>query len=133
MQPMTAVEAWDRIALSRGASTVPGAVEYGPDLPSETDLRLCGDVSGKRVLELGCGGGENAIRFALQGAHVIALDTSANQLTRGKRLAEASEVRVEWHRSDAADLAFLRADSIDLAFAAGLLGEIEDVDRLFRQ
>ena len=35
--------------------------------------------------------------------------------------------------SDAADLAFLRADSIDVALAAGLLGEVEDIDRLFRQ
>jgi SAM-dependent methyltransferase len=35
--------------------------------------------------------------------------------------------------SEAADLAFLRADSIDLAFSAGLLAEVEDVDRLFRQ
>jgi SAM-dependent methyltransferase len=42
-------------------------------------------------------------------------------------------VRVEWHESDAADLAFLRADSIDLAFSAGMLSELEDVDRLFRQ
>ena len=43
------------------------------------------------------------------------------------------EVRVEWHASDVADLAFLRADSIDLALAAGLLAEVDDVDRLFRQ
>src|SRR5204862_283944 len=42
-------------------------------------------------------------------------------------------VRVEWHEGDAADLAFLRADSIDLAFATGLLGEVDDVDRLLRQ
>jgi SAM-dependent methyltransferase len=42
-------------------------------------------------------------------------------------------VRVEWHEGDAADLAFLRADSIDLAFAAGVVSEIEDADRLFRQ
>ncbi|HYL52255.1 MAG TPA: methyltransferase domain-containing protein, partial [Acidimicrobiia bacterium] len=41
--------------------------------------------------------------------------------------------RVEWHEGDAADLAFLRADSIDVAFAACVLGEVEDVDRLFRQ
>src|SRR5262249_40101905 len=39
----------------------------------------------------------------------------------------------EWHESDACDLAFLRADSIDLALALGVIGEIEDLDRLFRQ
>ena len=50
--------------------------QYGAELPTEADLRLCGDVRGKRVLDLGCGAGENAIALARQGAHVIALDAS---------------------------------------------------------
>ena len=58
-------------------------VVYGPALPTEADLRLCGDVSGKRVLDLGCGSGENAIALASQGAHVIAVDASAAQLALG--------------------------------------------------
>ena len=59
--------------------------------------------------------------------------SAAGQLQLAKKLADAAEVRVEWHLGDAADLAFLRADSIDLAFATGLLGEVDDVDRLLRQ
>jgi SAM-dependent methyltransferase len=108
-------------------------VQYGADLPDDAELRLCGDVRHKRVLDLGCGAGENAVVFAKQGAHIIALDASHGQLALARNLAEAEEVRVEWHESDAADLAFLRADSIDLAFSAGLLAEVEDVDRVFRQ
>jgi SAM-dependent methyltransferase len=54
-------------------------------------------------------------------------------LATARKLATATEVRVEWHRCDAADLAFLRADSIDLALAAGVVGEVEDLDRLLRQ
>src|SRR5207344_3048506 len=109
------------------------SIQFGTDLPSEADLRLCGDLKGRRVLDLGCGAGENAVAMARQGAHVIAIDVSTAQLALGRRLAEASEVRVEWHHGDAADLAFLRADSIDLALAAGMVHEIEDLDRLFRQ
>src|SRR5262249_25432866 len=55
------------------------------------------------------------------------------QLALGQRLAAEAETRVEWHAGDAADLAFLRADSIDVALATGVVHEIEDVDRLFRQ
>ncbi|GIU85951.1 MAG: hypothetical protein KatS3mg009_0466 [Acidimicrobiia bacterium] len=121
-------------AGATGADTeVPSAVEYGADVPDETELRLCGDVRGKRVLVLGCGDGRNAVAFARQGAHAIALDPSGAALAAGRRLAAAAEARVEWHEGDPAALAFLRADSIDLAFAAGLLPTIEDVDRLFRQ
>jgi len=126
-------DAWDRLAARRGQAAPADAVQYGPDIPNDAELRLCGDVRGKRVLELGCGAGENAVAFARQGAHTIALDASHAQLSLARNLAEAEEVRVEWHESDAADLAFLRADSIDLAFSIGLLGEVEDIDRLLRQ
>src|SRR5437899_4402 len=107
-------EAWDRLAGRRGAAVDTGAITYGRDLPNDNDLRLCGDVSGKRVLDLGCGSGENAVGFARQGAHVIALDRSLSHLHLARKLASESEVKVEWHESDVADLAFLRADSIDL-------------------
>jgi SAM-dependent methyltransferase len=132
---VTNIDAWDRIAARRraGDAPAPAAVAYGPDLPTDADLRLGGDVRGKRVLDVGCGGGENAVALARQGAHVIALDRSTAQLHLARTRTDASEVRVEFHESDAADLAFLRADSIDLAFAIGVLGEIEDIDRLFRQ
>src|SRR3979490_255779 len=36
-------------------------VQYGPDIPTEADLRLLGSLENKRVLELGCGGGPNAV------------------------------------------------------------------------
>ena len=43
-------------------------VQFGPDLPTDADLRLCGDMRNKRVLDLGCGRGENAVTFAKLGA-----------------------------------------------------------------
>jgi SAM-dependent methyltransferase len=130
---MVNTEAWDRIAARRGAARADGVVRYAPGVADEREFRLCGDVDGKRVLDVGCGSGENAIAFARAGAHVIGVDRSVAQLHLGRKAADEAEVRVEWHESDAADLAFLRADSIDLAFAAGVLGEIEDTDRVFRQ
>jgi SAM-dependent methyltransferase len=130
---VTNTEAWDRLATVVEPTVRLDSVSYGPEMPSERELRLLGDVKGKRVLDLGCGSGQASITFARQGAHAIALDASARQLERGRRLAEADEVRVEWHRSDLADLAFLRADSVDLAFSAHALAEVEDLDRVFRQ
>jgi SAM-dependent methyltransferase len=130
---VTNTEAWDRLATASEPSVRLDTVNYGPELPNERELRLLGDVKGKRILDLGCGSGQASIAFARQGAHAIALDASARQLERGRRLAEIEEVRVEWHRSDLADLAFLRADSVDLAFSAHALAEVEDLDRVFRQ
>ena len=129
-------EVWDRIAQRNRTidpDVIPETFLYAPGGPTEDDLRLCGDVSGKRVLDLGTGNGMNAIALSRQGAHVIAIDRSPGQLAQARKLAATMDTRVEWHECDAADLAFLRADSIDLAFAACVLGEVEDVDRLLRQ
>lgn len=130
---MTNTTAWDRLASTSEPPVRLDTVSYGPEMPSERELRLLGEVKGKRVLDLGCGSGQASIAVARQGAHAIALDASARQLERARHLAEAQEVRVEWHRSDLADLAFLRADSVDLAFSAHALAEVEDLDRVFRQ
>ena len=108
-------------------------VHYGPDVGTETDFRLLGQLEGKRVLALGVAGGHAAIACAKQGAHVIAVDASAEQLADAKRLADGEEVRAEFHQADLADLAFVRADTIDLAFSIFSLHRVEDLNRLFRQ
>jgi SAM-dependent methyltransferase len=106
---------------------------YGPDIPTEAELRLCGDVRAKRVLELGCGPGQASIAFARAGAVTIGIDPSADQLALARRRCEAEGVRIDLHHGDLADLAFLRADSIDLAFSALGLAFVEDLGRVFRQ
>jgi ubiquinone/menaquinone biosynthesis C-methylase UbiE len=109
------------------------AVRYGPDVPTERDLRLLGDVTSKRVLDLGTDSGHAAIAFAKQGATVIAVDASEDAIRDARRAADREDARVEWHACDLADLAFLRADSIDVAFSAQALAEVEDLGRVFRQ
>jgi SAM-dependent methyltransferase len=101
--------------------------------PTDQELRLLGDLRGKRVLDLGCGNGAAAIAFAQQGAIVIALDSSDAALARARGRAEEAEVKVEWRTGDLADLAFLRAESIDAAFSESSVAEVDDVSRLFRQ
>jgi SAM-dependent methyltransferase len=100
---------------------------------SERELRLVGTVSGKRVLDLGCGTGRAAITFAELGAIVIAVDGSRERVERARAQAEAGEVKVEFRQADLADLAFLRADSVDVVYSADAVGEVDDVPRLFRQ
>jgi SAM-dependent methyltransferase len=101
--------------------------------PTEDAIRLLGRVRGKRLLELGCGAGEDAVEFARAGATVIGVDGSADNVARAREASEQAEVRLELHTGDLADLAFLRADSIDLAFSDGALAGLPDLGRLFRQ
>jgi len=116
-----------------GAHLSTEVIEYGPGIPTEAELRLVGDVAGKRVLNLGCGAGSAAIALARQGAKVIAVDASASQLAAARTAAEAAEVKLELHHAPLAELAFVRADTIDVALSVYGFAGIDDVDRVFRQ
>lgn len=109
------------------------AVIYGTDVPSEADLRLLGPVEGRRVLDLGCGIGHNAVLLAQQGAKVIGVDPDARHLAVARERADAAEVRVELHQSALADLPFLRSDSVDAALSVMTLATADDLARVFRQ
>ncbi len=121
------------VAAPTGADLPDDAVTYGPDIPGEPSLRLLGDLSGKRVLDLGCGAGSNAIAMARAGARVIAVDEDPDQIGAARRAIDAADVKVELHQAPLAELAFLRAETIDAAISVHSLVTVADVGRVFRQ
>jgi SAM-dependent methyltransferase len=121
------------VAAPAGRDLPTDVVSYGADVPREDALKLLGPVDGKRILDLGCGCGHNAIALARQGAKAIGVDESADQVAEARAACEREGVKVELHHSPLAELAFLRADTIDGALSAMGLAPIEDIDRVFRQ
>lgn len=108
-------------------------VVYGAAVPAEESVRLLGPVDGRRVLDLGCGTGANAVFLAEQGAKVLAIDRSSANVADARRRAENAEVRVELHQGNLADLAFLRSDTVDAVVSVMALAEVVDLSRVFRQ
>ncbi|HET8620462.1 MAG TPA: class I SAM-dependent methyltransferase [Acidimicrobiales bacterium] len=127
--------AWTRFSLAgaSGATLDADAVRYGPGLPTESDLRLLGHVSGRRILDLGCGAGAGAVALAKAGARVIAVDEEARNLGDTRERADREGVKIETHHGPLAELAFVRADTIDAAVSTYGLAAVEDRDRVFRQ
>ena len=120
-------------SFPHGADTGPARVRLGPDLDDESPIKLLGPLEGRRILDLGCGSGSSSVAMAVAGARVIAVDGSTARLTRARHAAELAEVRVEFHHGDLADLAFIRADSIDSVLASYSLAGVSDLSRVFRQ
>ena len=60
----------------------------------ESELAILGDVSGRDVLELGCGAAQWSIRLARRGARVTGLDNSARQLEHARAAAAAAGIDV---------------------------------------
>jgi SAM-dependent methyltransferase len=130
----SADDTWHRYSTAEVAGADQGqVVVYGACLPTEADLKLLGSTESKRILDLGCGSGRNAVVLAEQGAKVIAVDPSTTQLGLARERSDAAEVRVELHQAELAELAFLRSDSIDAALSVMALATTDDLARVLRQ
>jgi len=108
-------------------------VEFSPGSGRDLDHRLIGDLATRRVLELGCGGGHAAVGMAMRGARVTAVDPDVTQINLARSLANAKEVAVEFHQALPAELAFVRADQMDLVVSVQSLAFTPDLGRVFRQ
>lgn len=111
------------------------AVSFGAAVADDDELRVCGDVRGKRVLELGLFGAiPNVVAMMARGAQRgIAVDPSLQAIQRARQAAARSEVVVEFHESELADLGFIMNGSIDLVLCVHQIGYDTDFARIFRQ
>ena len=125
---------WDKTSEAyQEACEIPVDIHYGPSSPNEDDLKLLGDLAGKRVLELGCGGGQCSVAFALRGAEVTGLDFADSQLAFARELAARNGVEVDFRRQDIKDLSPFADDSLDIVFSAFTLMYLEDRPAVFRE
>ncbi len=108
-------------------------ISYGANVADDGELRLCGDLNGKRAIELGVSSPANAVVMALQGAKAIAVDSDPKAITGLRAAAERAEVSVECHEGDLADLGFATSASVDLVVASHSLSATDDIPRLLRQ
>ena len=115
------------------------AAHYGPWAPDESELRLLGDVRDKRILEIGCGGGQCSIAFARQGAIAVGIDLSDEQLAFASQLVQSAVapqlendvdaiVLPTFLQGDAGDLGRFTGGSFDLVFSAYALHYVPHIE-----
>lgn len=88
-----------------------------PENLREADVHLLGDVSGLRILEVGCGSAPCARYLADAGATVIAFDLSAGMLGYAQAAALRTGVTVPLVLADVCELPFADG-AFDIAFSA---------------
>jgi SAM-dependent methyltransferase len=87
-------------------------------------LSRLGDLSGKRLLDLGCGPGESTLYFAQRGAFCTAGDYSTEMLRSSEDLFRREGVEVDVKKIDATDLDFA-GDTFDIVYAANVLHHVD--------
>jgi len=69
-------------------------------------LEFLGDVTDKRILDLGTGTGRAAIALARHGAHVTGVDASSEMLNMARRRASEQRLAISFFEGDAHALSF---------------------------
>jgi magnesium-protoporphyrin O-methyltransferase len=85
----TAADAWARLTSDAPVSGIRATVRAGRDEMRSTLLSwLPADLSGKRLLDAGCGTGAFAIEAARRGAQVLAIDVSPSLIKIARERSE---------------------------------------------
>ena len=89
-----------------------------------------GSLSGKEVLDAGCGTGEKACYFSYYGADVTAIDLCESSLRKGRELAEKFGLKINFINCDIAK--FKPGKGFDHVFCLGVLHHNREPYMLFR-
>jgi ubiquinone/menaquinone biosynthesis C-methylase UbiE len=89
-------------------------------------------TSGLRVLEIGCGCGSEAARFARAGAHYTAVDLTNAAVSITRRRFQLTKLDGRFVQGDAENLPFADG-SFDLVYSHGVLHHTPDTPRTIRE
>ena len=109
----TAAEAWSRLTSDAPVGRIRATVRAGRDRMRATLLGwLPADLTGKRLLDAGCGTGALAVEAARRGAQVVAVDLSPTliELARERALRDLGGGRIDFAVGDFLDPALGRFD-----------------------
>jgi SAM-dependent methyltransferase len=128
------IERWNALVEANAVFTRP-ALQL--DLHSAQQAidpeRRLGNLTGKTVLCLACGGGQQSVAFALLGADVTVLDLADAQLQRDREAAAQYGVEITLLQGDMRDLSALAAASFDIVYHPYSLGFVPDAQLVFAQ
>jgi SAM-dependent methyltransferase len=92
-----------------------------------------GNLAGKDVLCLACGGGQQSVAFALLGANVTVFDLSEAQLGRDAEAAAHYGIQIKIVQGDMRDLSCFERTAFDIVYHAYSLGFVPDPRIVFQQ
>ena len=110
----TAAETWARLTSDAPVSRIRATVRQGREEMRTLILDWLGaDLSGRRILDAGCGTGALSIEAARRGAEVVAIDIAANlvAVARERTPADLAD-RIAFHSGDMLDEGLGRFDHV---------------------
>ncbi len=107
-------------------------VQYGPFGSNEGKLRLLGKIKGKKVLELGCGGGQVSIALTKKGAVCTGIDISHKQIEFARKNAKKEGVNVEFIELPFSKINKLKPGKFDIVISIMAIQYCTDLNALLK-
>jgi ubiquinone/menaquinone biosynthesis C-methylase UbiE len=95
--------------------------------------KLIGDVSGARILDLGCGSGPYSVWLAQKGGQVVGLDLSQTMVSLAAESARVAKVKADFRVADIRDPLPFGEKQFDLVFSATALHYVEDLGATMKE
>lgn len=119
---------WNKVADQYfGITSLPA---YGPYTPSEDELRLLGSISGKKVLDIGCGSGHSLCYMGKCGAQELwGLDLSSQQINTAEGFLEKNGYRANLFVSPMEENPGIPLEHFDIVYSIYALGWTVDIQK----
>jgi 2-polyprenyl-3-methyl-5-hydroxy-6-metoxy-1,4-benzoquinol methylase len=125
------IAAWDAVADLWDDFVETGLDYWRTEVHGPALLAACGDLPGKRALDLGCGQGWFSRQLAVVGAQVTAVDMSSRQIANALRHEAEQPLGIAYHELDARYIARRwAAESFDLVTACMVLQDTPDAGEI---
>ncbi len=127
----SAAETWARLTSDAPVSRIRATVRAGRDRMRSILLDWMGaDLSGRRILDAGCGTGALAVEAARRGAEVVAIDIAGSLVSvAAERQPAELAGRIDWRTGDMLDPALGRFDHV-VAMDSLIHYDAEDIARV---
>lgn len=89
-------------------------------------------LKGKRVLDVGCGGGILSEKIARQGAVVLGIDASASMIEIAKSHAEESNIDIQYINTDIEHITQYTSSGFDVILCMELLEHVPSYDSVIK-
>jgi SAM-dependent methyltransferase len=96
-------------------------------------LKQLGDVSGKVILDLGCGEGGYSRELTPKGATVTAIDCGESVIRYCISKAEEEQLKITYHLRNSCDLYGIANDTFDIVLASMMLMDCEDFEGTIKE
>ena len=119
---------WDAAADAYSEGQAAGRDHYRYAFFGPAQVDLCGDVSGLRILDLGCGNGYFAREMARRNARVTGVDLSPRMIHHALKREADEPLGITYHVADAAAIdSVLGGERFDMVTSCLALQDMPDV------